>query len=315
MGEEKEKLSLKARVENSRRRRAEIVGKHGMVPLSLLTLPTQGKKGTRPLYNFQRETPARRGGALANEGEDRGKTLTPDMAERKTRIQSGISLARGTSNVTGLSIMPSRIVEFFVRYYAKPGDAYVDPFMGQGVQMQVAKLRGLDYYGYDLSAEFFAFIDAVREKIDDGETVLSATLGDSRKMDAIPDGIGDFCFTSPPYWDIEWYGSEPEQLGTGQTYQGFLGGMEEVATELLRKMKPGGIAVVNVGDLRRKGRFYPYGADTVALFCRAGWEPWDTWILANNVAATPRMFAVQRYEFKIAPKVHEYAYVFRRPKA
>jgi hypothetical protein len=209
--------------------------------------------------------------------------------------------------------MPAELVAFFVRYYARPGDVYLDPFMGQGVQMQVAKRLGLHYHGYDLSAGFFRYIEAVRAKIDDGSTTLSITLGDSRHPDAIPDGIGDFSFHSPPYWDIEFYGEESGQLGYKQTYEDFLAGMEAVARAWLPKFKSGAWHVVNVNDFRKGGRFYPYHADTITLFRRAGWELADTWIIDGLVGGLPKAFAVDFNMKRIAPKVHEYALVFRKP--
>jgi DNA modification methylase len=208
--------------------------------------------------------------------------------------------------------MPAELVEFFVKFYAKPGDVYLDPFMGQGVQMQVAKILGLQYYGYDLSTEFFGYIDSVRSKIDDGKTVLNITHGDSRFPSNIPDGIGDFSFHSPPYWDIENYGDEPGQLGNG-SYEEFLVGMRDVARAWLPKFKPGAFHVVNVNDFRKDGRFYPYHADTIRVYKEAGWELFDTWIIAGLlISASASIFARGKIERRIAPKVHEYALVFRR---
>lgn len=208
--------------------------------------------------------------------------------------------------------MPAELVEFFVKYYASPGDVYLDPFMGQGVQMQVAHLLGLHYWGYDLSSEFFAYIDSVREKIEDNTTALQIFCGDSRNPEHIPDEIGDFSFHSPPYWNIEYYGDEPEQLGKG-TYEDFLQGMEDVARAWLPKFKSGAYHVVNVNDFRMGGTFYPYHADTLALFKRAGWELADLWIIEGLVGGLSKAFAVDFNLKRIAPKLHEYALVFRKP--
>ena len=211
-----------------------------------------------------------------------------------------------------LSIMPAEVVEFFVKFYAKPGDVYVDPFMGQGVQMQVAKLLGLHYYGYDLSTEFFQYIDAVRKKIDDGRTRINITHGDSRFPSSIPDGIGDFSFHSPPYWDIEEYGDDPGQLGDG-TYEEFMQGMEDVARAWLPKFKSGAVHIVNVNDFRKNGRFYSYHADTIRAYKNAGWDLHDTWILSGIIGKIASIFWRGMTEQRIAPRNHEYALVFKAP--
>jgi hypothetical protein len=213
------------------------------------------------------------------------------------------------------SIMPAELVDFFVRYYAEPGQVYLDPFMGQGIQMQVSKMLGLHYRGYDLSQEFFAYIDAVRAKIDDGATLLDIHLGDSRFPVEIPDGIGDFAFHSPPYWDIEYYGDEPEQVGSTDTYAAFLDGMRQVYAAWLPKFKPEAYHVINVNDFRRNGHFYPYHADTIRIAQEAGWVYHDMWIIDGLVGGLPRAFAVHFNLKRIAPKTHEYALVFRSPAA
>ncbi len=278
--------------------------KFGMVPLSILKI-SRGAL-TNSMFLFQKEHYRRtdrnerrqvKADALKAVG------YTGDCASQK-----GAGMGR-----PGASMMPAELVAFFIKYYARPGMVYLDPFMGQGVQMQVAKRFGLHYHGYDLSAEFFAYIDAVRGKIDDGKTTLAITLGDSRTPVNVPDGIGDFSFHSPPYWDIEFYGEEPGQLGYKQTYAAFLEGMEDVARAWLPKFKPGAYHVVNVNDFRKDGRYYAYHADTIALFQRAGWLLTDTWIIEGLVGGLPKAFAVDFNMKRIAPKVHEYALVFRKP--
>lgn len=174
-------------------------------------------------------------------------------------------------------------------------------------------LLGLHYHGYDLSHDFCTYIRAVKDRIDDGTTELHITEGDSRDPSSIADNSGDFSFHSPPYWDIEYYGDEAGQLGYKQSYEDFLIGMQAVASAWLPKFKSGAYHVVNVNDFRAHGRFYAYHADTIALFQRAGWGLHDIWIIDGLVGGLPKAFAVDFNRQRIAPKVHEYAIVFRKP--
>lgn len=296
--------------------RAAMGKKFGQVPLSILKL-SRGSL-SRQMFQYQSEQKGR----SVTKTFDGAAELPKSEAGRarvRERVQLGI-LGGGSvldrkenGSRVGASIMPAELPEFFIKYYSRPGDVYLDPFMGQGVQMQVAKIMGLHYYGYDLSAEFFAYIAAVKGKIDDGKTTIQITCGDSTTPDEIPDGIGDFSFHSPPYWDIEFYGTEQEQLGYNHTYPEFLSGMEAVARAWLPKFKKGAWHIVNVNDFRKDGRFYSYHADTIALFQRAGWVLHDTWIIDGLVGGLPKAFAVDFNMKRIAPKVHEYALVFRKP--
>jgi DNA modification methylase len=295
---------LVASLKQSASNRAAMLAKFGCVPLSILKI-NRGAM-SRGMFLYQQEKSERN---ISNQESAKVKAAKLKAVGYQNVNASCKGAGRSKD---GASIMPAELVAFFIRYYSRPGEVYLDPFMGQGVQMQVAKRLGLHYHGYDLSTEFFAYIDAVRGKIDDGQTTLSITHGDSREPSAIPDGIGDFSFHSPPYWDIEFYGTEPEQLGYQQTYADFLLGMEAVARAWLPKFKPGAWHVVNVNDFRKDGRYYPYHADTISLFQRAGWTLCDTWIIDGLVGGLPKAFAVDFNLKRIAPKVHEYALVFRK---
>jgi hypothetical protein len=298
--------SLRDSLKQSAINRASMLEKFGFMPTSVLRDISRGGLSGK-IFQYQGETPARQGrGAKAAEKQAKLRGILG----RPIGDASNRTIGRGRAST---SIMPAELVAFFVKYYAEPGDVYIDPFMGQGVQMQVARLLGLDYYGYDLSEEFYRYIAAIKEKIDDGATTISITHGDSRSPDVIPDGIADFSFHSPPYWDIEYYGEEAGQLGYKQSYPDFLAGMQDIARAWLPKFKPGAYHVVNVNDFRKDGIYYAYHADTIALFQRAGWILHDTWIIEGLVGGLSRAFAVDFNLKRIAPKFHEYALVFRAP--
>lgn len=290
----------------SQQNRRAMLSRFGFIPFSILKI-ARGALSKR-MFLYQHENPVRHVGK-SEAVKDKSNRLLEAGYDKKS-FASGTKAGRGT---LGVSIMPAELVDFFVKYYAHPGAVYLDPFMGQGIRMQVAKLRGLHYYGYDLSTEFFRYVDAVRLRIDDGSTTLSITHGDSRYPVNVPDAIGDFGFTSPPYYNIEDYGDEPGQLGKLGTYDDFLDGMREVAAAWLAKFKQGAYYVVNVNDFKMDGHFIPYHSDTIVLHRQAGWVLTDTWIIDGLVGGIQRAFAVRSNMSRIAPKVHEYALVFRKP--
>lgn len=284
--------------------RAEMTQKFGFVPLSILHL-ARGALSNR-MFNYQREVPARK---VALQGKSKQKEARLKALGKK----GSASQKQAGRGKAGISIMPAELVDYFVKYYAKAGDTYLDPFMGQGIRMQVAHLRKLDYYGYDLSREFFTYADAVASKIDADRTHLRIFQGDSRHPTQVPDACGDFGFTSPPYWDIEFYGDEVEQLGRpGVSYADFLVGMREVALAWFPKFKDNATFVVNVNDFRKDGKFYAYHADLIVEFRRAGWYLHDIWLIEGLVGGMSKSFAVDFNIQGIAPKVHEFALVFKK---
>lgn len=294
---------LKQSLRKSAVLRREMIEKYGMIPLSVLRVTRASLSGR--MFIYQQERPERHSTNYEKTNEKLERLKKAGYSKKITASQ------RGTANEMSATIMPAELVEFFIKYYAKEHDLYIDPFFGQGIQMQVARLCRLDYIGYDISAEFFKYADAVRKKIDNASTVIDLYCADSRYPKNIEDNSADFCFTSPPYWDIEYYGSEQEQLGNAQSYQEFLEQMCEVARAWHPKFKKSAFIVINVNDFRRKSVFYPYHSDTITLFSRAGYTLHDTWIIDGLVGGLPKAFAVDFNMKKIAPKVHEYALVFR----
>lgn len=294
-------------LEGSEAARSRMIKKFGFVPLSVLSQLRYGYL-SKCMLKYQAETPRSRNAATVYSKRKveklaaLGKTVT-------TIPPSG-------TNREALSIMPAELVDFFVKFYTEPGEVYIDPFMAQGVQMQVAHMRGLHYIGVDLSAEFVAYCRAILPKVmsmsvPGDPCEIECHQADSRAPTMIEDGIGDFSFHSPPYWDIEFYGDEPEQLGTGKSYEEFLDGMQSVAAAWLPKFKKSATHVVNVGDFIRDGRFYCYHADLIVRFERAGWRLHDIWIIDQLVAGSNRIFAVSTNNKGRAPRVHEYALVFK----
>ncbi len=80
-------------------------------------------------------------------------------------------------------------------------------------------------------------------------------VGDARNMNQIKGGSVHLIVTSPPYWTLKEYNSNPNQLGEISDYIEFLDNLDKVWSECYRVLAPGGRLVVVVGDVclsRRK---------------------------------------------------------------
>lgn len=76
--------------------------------------------------------------------------------------------------------------------------------------------------------------------------------GDSRHMDAVPDGSVALVVTSPPYFAGKAYEEELQRDGVPGTYLEYLDLLHEVFAECVRKLEPGGRIAVNVANLGRR---------------------------------------------------------------
>lgn len=52
----------------------------------------------------------------------------------------------------GLAVFPEELVERLIRYYSFPGDLIVDPFLGSGTTVKVARRLGRRGIGYEIAS-------------------------------------------------------------------------------------------------------------------------------------------------------------------
>jgi len=225
-----------------------------------------------------------------------------------------------------LSQNPTAVIEKLLKFYGYGiSDGWLfNPFMERLPHLLIAHQLGWNVCGYDISQEAYEH-DVKRLKelfqprlsdfshystiVDEGEDFMETIIDnrnfniyrrDSRNTD-FQDDYFDLIFGSPPYWDTEEYGSEPEQLGKGKGYEEFLQGLGEVAKEIWQ-----------VNDFRKDKVFYPYHKDVMDVLKNAGLKFHD--IVVYNVSLHPikAIFTTQLVRDKYVAKAHEYAIVMRK---
>jgi hypothetical protein len=213
-----------------------------------------------------------------------------------------------------LSVFPQNIGRSLLLLYADPGTIVVDPFAGHNSRLELCVSNGFSYVGCDICEQFMAFNRQVATRLCSSGYGRKVELHecDSRYMEPVPDAVGDFTITSPPYWDREYYGPETGQLGRAKTYKEFMVDIGRVASANYRCLKAGAFCVWFVNDFRKDGVFYLYHVDTLNVLQEAGFTPWDIVIvdLGYPIRAS---FASQIVEQQIIPKRHEYALIVRKP--
>lgn len=209
-----------------------------------------------------------------------------------------------------LSIFPITILNQLLDFYTEKGDTFFDPFAGHNSRMEASFKKGRHYIGYDISHEFMNFNrDLAKVLLKNNPEKLNITLKeqDSRTIDD-PDNSVDFIFSSPPYWSLEWYGDEPEQLGK-LSYEDFMKGMTDVYKQCYRVLKPGKFCIMNVNDFRLNGKYYSYHTDTINAMKEAGFTQYDLVIMKYGNSMR-KCFPNQILSEKLMPKTHEFILVF-----
>jgi DNA modification methylase len=292
-------------LEESSRRKMEILAKCQHIPQSIMVHDKNDK--AMDLMAEKRSY-----ASCANDGKQTSSMLSKifDVSGQSCRGE-GMALSR----------FPQNIGRSLIQFYTNENDVVLDPFAGHNSRMELCYKAGRSYYGSDISREFMEANKKLKdmlakkssgtlfEEVNTGKNPdIVLNLGDSRKL-PWPDEFADFTITSPPYWDLEYYGDEPGQLGNN-TYDGFLSGLQDVMRENYRCLKPGAFCIWCVNDFRRDKKFIAYHCDVIRLMTEVGFVQND--IVITDLGSPIRAaFIVQAFETKIIPKRHEYCLIFR----
>lgn len=80
-------------------------------------------------------------------------------------------------------------------------------------------------------------------------------IGDSRKLNLIPDKSVQLIITSPPYWQLKDYGTE-SQIGFNDSYEEYINNLNLVWKECYRVLSDGCRLCINIGDQFARSVYY-----------------------------------------------------------
>lgn len=309
-------------LEKSREIRAKVLAKYGFIPTSII----------EPDYSWGKhviELDCRKQQTKSAEKHSRMsyniKTYETQSGEIKQFNQTLDAFSMSSQNVrgkqSGVSTFPPDLVRFVTEFYSEKNETVLDPTCGHNSRMQVVFELSRNYIGYDVSVAFMSFNEKVKQELFGKSTqgvlfvpqnTITLHLQSSEHMVEQNESV-DLVFTSPPYFSIEWYGDEPEQLGKSKTYKDFLLRMKQILSECYRVLKPNKFCVFNVNDFRMENKFYPYHADIMYLMRFVGFDLHDV-LVVKWKSCIGQAFASQIEDRKICAKAHEYLIISRKPK-
>jgi SAM-dependent methyltransferase len=252
------------------------------------------------------------------------KFVNDEMAKERSYAKHEFSVRQGA-----LSQFYPEVARRIITFWSKPGDIIFDPFMERCPRILVANYLKRNAIGNDLWRETWEHdvkkifnIEPTKDMDYYGGEVNGLRIDlynrDSRKLYWIQDNSVDMVFCSPPYWKIETYGDEPQQLGTGTeigggdkpTYEEFLQGLKQCIAENYRILKPNKKCIYAVNDFRIEG-FIPFHADVINLFREVGFKIHD--IVIYKLGGLAAVFLRDMIRDERMAKVHEYLICGRKP--
>lgn len=209
------------------------------------------------------------------------------------------------------SVFPSPLMEMIImRYGGQPGSHILDAFAGGPPRGLVSAIMGHKYTGFEIRQE------QIDENVDTlkrlGLTGSTYILGDGRYLDI--DQQFDCAITCPPYYDLEVYSDDPNDISALGSYQEFNASMWLSANAHRERIRPGGFVCVVVGLFRNKksGELVDFPADTVENFKDAGFIYWQHIILSKNFASAAQRAGNAWKGLKLVPRF-ENLLIFRQP--
>lgn len=165
-----------------------------------------------------------------------------------------------------------------------------DPMLGSGTTRDVIEWlnekestgRRIAFWGSDLSAGF----DLEHEDLP---------------------GPFDLVWVHPPYWNIIRYSKDPRDLSAEPDYSTFVHRLERCLTRCSNALATGGRLAVLVGDVRRRGLYYPIIRDVLNMEPNLGQLRSSIVKVQHNCTSDTR-----RYRLEDAPIRHEHCLVFKR---
>lgn len=210
----------------------------------------------------------------------------------------------------GTSVFDPVIVELAVRWFSAPGGTVLDPFAGGSVRGVVTSLLGRNYYGIDLRTDQ---IEANRKQrnIASSEFPPLWFSGDSEKvLDSVEAKSIDLIFSCPPYFDLEVYSDDPDDL-SNMDWESFLTSYYEIIRKSAKALKDDRFAVWIIGEVRdKKGFIRGLIPETITAFREAGLNYYNNGITLDPQATAALRAAPQFDGGRKLITVHQHFMVF-----
>lgn len=175
---------------------------------------------------------------------------------RENGLTYGSSLK--IAGVGETSIFDPVLCEIMYRWFTPDSEesSVIDCFAGGSVRGVVAEKLGNSYLGIDLRKEQIEANKANAYAIGCDLSKIKWVVDNSLNVDTYAeDGSFDFMLTCPPYYDLEVYSDNPEDL-SNMSYDDFAEDYREIITKTASKVRDDRFAVVVISNVRDKQGFF-----------------------------------------------------------
>jgi len=227
------------------------------------------------------------------------------------------------------AMFPAELCKRLIEIYTKKGDVVLDPFMGSGSAIIMARDMERKGIGFDVNPDF---LDLTESRLAQRKIIqLDVEEPDIYCEDATnllkfvePNSV-DFVLTSPPYWNIHTrkrtadykkprpYSGLKRDIGNITDFNEFMIELKSIFQKVHTVLKHGKRCIVIVMDIRQGSRFFPLHMDVSNMMKEIGFVFEDIMIWDRKQEYSNLRPLGYPYVF-IVNKIHEYILIFRKKK-
>ena len=205
------------------------------------------------------------------------------------------------------SIFDPVLCECMYRWFTKEDDKILDCFAGGSVRGIVASKLKRNYTGIDISKNQIEHNKLQGSKICESH-IPNWICDNALNVDKLDEKY-DFLFSCPPYYNIEVYSDNPEDIST-MDYEHFLNDYREIIRKSCKRLNDNSFAVFVVGEVRNGDNFVGFVPDTIQAFKDAGLEYYNEMILLQEPATAAMRAARSMNASRKVPKTHQNVLMF-----
>lgn len=219
---------------------------------------------------------------------------------------------------------PPQVPRNLILRYSRRRQTILDPFVGGGTTLIECHLEGRNGIGVDINPYAIRMTQRRIKEMKNAakketrfhlpDVRISAKVGDARKLDFIASNSIDLICAHPPYGNtLQYTEAQKGDLSLIDDYGQFCQEMGNVAAELFRVLKPGRVCAVQIGDIRKDGRFKPLEDDILHILMDKGFILKER-IIKEQHHDRSTAFYLQKMKKGEHWIAHEYILILRKPK-
>jgi DNA modification methylase len=221
--------------------------------------------------------------------------------------------------------------------YTELGNTVLDPMVGSGTTCVEAMLLGRNCIAVDINYNavilthhrLYYLVKALREGraggilnyVSNGAVSNAVNAwykvyhGDAHNLDKIPDNSIDLVATHPPYFNIIKYGEQEIEgdLSRAKSLEEYLAMMKQVAEEIYRVLRPGGVLGILVGDTRVKKHYVPISHYVLLTLLDVGFVLKEEVIKVQHKMKTTREIWARLRDRDFLLIYHEKLFILEKP--